>query len=357
MPGRNEPCACGSGHKFKRCCHASVALLDAAERLLGQLSDHARHAHSETYRAGLAAFYEGAPQRFGMFGPTAGEARRAERWLLLDGVEPGAPSVLDCLRGEGGWAVDALERSSLRLLRLAPGSASCPLSGSEQRMLASSSADVMGGGLVVARCVPLEGEAVGLLSGVCAVAGEVEDELLELARSSVGEVDVGFRLARAAVNWPEERLHTTEGEEVEDHTVAIEAPGFDQVCARLAAHPRLVAIPEHERDEPEVECWTLLPAATPPRAAPPVLPGVRWELDEDERLDPPPLASVQLDPYDGRLWLFAATGARMARAEVELRGLLDGLLGDTTINSFDCSRTPLWQRLRSGRFASLDGPA
>lgn len=347
MPGRNDPCTCGSGRKFKRCCQPSVALLDAAERMLGQLSDHCRHAHPATYRAGLNAFYDGAPQRFGMHGPTEEEARRAERWFLLDGVEPGEPAVLRCLSAEGGAAPVALERSGLRMLRLAPGGATCPLSGSAQRVLRSSSAEVDAGGLVVARCVPLDGEVVGLLSGACPVAEEVEHELLALARSSA----TGRELARAAVNWPEERLHTAEGEEVEDHTLAVDLLAFDSALTRLSTHPRLVVIPEDERDEPEVESWSLLPASPPQRGAPPALPGVRWQLDEEEGLDPPRLAGVQLDPFDGRLWVFAATRSRMETTERELRALLKGLLGDTPIRTVDSSRTPRWHRLRMDRLA------
>ena len=116
MPGRNNPCHCGSGRKFKRCCEPSIALLDAAERLLARVSEHCRHEHPATCEAALSAFYEGAPRRFGLMGPTATELRQAERWYLLDGVDPGEPPALECLREEADSpAFAALERSRLRL--------------------------------------------------------------------------------------------------------------------------------------------------------------------------------------------------------------------------------------------------
>lgn len=378
MPGRNEPCHCGSGRKFKRCCHALVAILDTAERLLDQLSDHCRHEHPATYRAGLIAFHEGAPQRFGLAGPRPEEMRRAERWFLLDGVRPDDPPPLECLREQRPPGFAALARSRLRLLRLgdgapprtavaAPGTgdasdlpasgveATLHAGGQDERVLASSAAasEVEPGELVVARCVPLASGVTGLLSGVCAVAPEAEENVLALARSSAegahhgGRRALGADLARAAVNWPEERLHTAEGEEVEDHLLVIEVTDLAAAASRLAVHPRLVLIPESERDEPDVDSWTLLPATAPTRIAPPVIGGVRWELADDEELDLPPVARVDLDPFDERLWIFAATRSRMERAEQELRSLLGGLLGDTADRDTELpSRTPRWQALR-----------
>lgn len=380
MPGRNDPCFCGSARKFKRCCHASVAMLDAAERLLDQLSDHCRHEHPAFYRAGLIAFHEGAPQRFGLIGPQPAEMRRAERWFLLDGVDPDDPPLLECLREERPPdAFAALEHSHLRLLRLgdgAPPRTAVAVSGEarglsasgvdailradragwrEERVLASSAAasELAAGALVVARCVPVATGIIGLLSGLCTVAPGAEEDVLALARSSAehayhgGRRALGGELARAAVNWPEERLHTAEGEEVEDHLLAIEVTDLAAAAARLAIHPRLVLIPESERDEPDVDSWRLLPATAPTRIVPPVIGGVRWELADDEELDLPPVARVDLDPFDGRLWVFAATPSRMDRAEHELRGLLDGLLADTAIRDADSrSRTPRWQRER-----------
>jgi hypothetical protein len=49
--GRNDPCPCGSGQKYKRCClpkdqaAASAALADAAEKRVANAAHHDHHHH------------------------------------------------------------------------------------------------------------------------------------------------------------------------------------------------------------------------------------------------------------------------------------------------------------------------
>ena len=98
--GRNDPCPCGSGTKYKRCCMARDQAREAEEREHAGATERAIRWLAETHRDAMVAAYE--TLRISL----AGEARRAAldaldaetqsllrinlmEWLLAEGSLPG----------------------------------------------------------------------------------------------------------------------------------------------------------------------------------------------------------------------------------------------------------------------------
>ena len=80
-PGRNDPCHCGSGNKYKKCCLAK----DAAAQALPDRSDDERGISVERFKSTLAAIMAGA----GANGDEDGDALMDASNAVVDLVHAG----------------------------------------------------------------------------------------------------------------------------------------------------------------------------------------------------------------------------------------------------------------------------
>lgn len=129
-PGRNDPCPCGSGKKYKKCClrrAASPAVVDAqaaaVERALGFLGTRYRRAAE----AALDSFPgdEDGPFELPELAPEIEEMLETARleWLLAEAkleVRGRLASAWELLTGPGGPPLPVAEREALRELAERP---------------------------------------------------------------------------------------------------------------------------------------------------------------------------------------------------------------------------------------------
>jgi hypothetical protein len=140
-PGRNEPCPCGSGKKYKNCCaKAAVQALQAAHahdgavpRALDWLSRH----HHKAFAAALQRAIDKAA--YACFDDDADAAQRAmaglddeawqqvqinlSEWMLAEGdieVDGGERRVSELLIGPGGPLLEVAQRAWLEQLAQRP---------------------------------------------------------------------------------------------------------------------------------------------------------------------------------------------------------------------------------------------
>lgn len=358
--GRNEPCPCGSGAKYKRCCLNREL---EVERLVAELEEAVDEIAQDTWlrneswcRAQFGEFYDGGLEAFGLLGPSEAELLEAHLWFLLDcPLSTGETPLWRARRESTGRAIELLARSELRAWRiesrLSPRllSAISPLGGSRARLeLAREPAgSVAPGAVIVARSVPIGPERWALLGGAPVVAPEVTAEFealltsLDAPRGELWRVHGGV-LARAAWAWPEEREHTLEGDVVADISLVFALSDRAAACATLERDPEF---DRHEIVDPSAIQWRWRwdpPAARPPAAEP----GVRFELcPEDEALHPY-LAAIEISDH-GDLWLTAPTRRRLRLAARLLHERLGTLLGPLTdVRAEPPEVLPRWRRRR-----------
>lgn len=373
--GRNDPCPCGSGAKYKRCCLDSDASAvrdpNAAVAALDRLAKLAWDAYPDDCEAGFASYYAGGLPAFGLRGPTAEELQRAEAWLLLDRRLGIGATPLQCLaerlpvRG-----AELLAASSLRLWQIDwPGDGTvargrCPLSGEAVAITTAPARGLRASrGLVVARTIAL-GEARAGLFAIVDVNPEVEDELVAWARQAWDRCQdptgfwrsFGGELSRAASAWPEERHHTRDGDLIRSAMSIWTIRDPERAAECLADDPDMAEQPPEEVEYEGERSWLWRPAAAQPPATLDSSPGVRWILDEDEAGDRPRLARLDVDPYEERLWIFASTPQRLSAAEQRAGARLGRALRRRVERTEDEPDVqPRWQRQRFDRFAQ--GPA
>ncbi len=126
--GRNEPCPCGSGKKYKRCCLPLREEEDRAARILGTALGHALdwlfEAHGEPVQAAIEKDFFAAPDREAirqLFDGLPGDLRETlevnlNDWLLADArIEVGGVrrSAVDLLADEGGPSLEAVARERI----------------------------------------------------------------------------------------------------------------------------------------------------------------------------------------------------------------------------------------------------
>jgi hypothetical protein len=360
--GRNDPCPCGSGAKYKRCCLDRELQI---ERLVPELEVAVEDLAADTWsrdhawcRAQFAELYDGGLEAFGLLGPSDVELLEAHLWFLLDCPLPSGETPLWRARREStGQAIEMLARSELRAWRVesAPGprllSAVSPLDASHARLeLARDPAgDVEPGSVVVARSVPVGPERWALLGAVPVVAPEVVGEFeqlltsLDAPRGEIWRVHGGV-IARAALGWPEEREHTLEGELVADMFLVFELRDGTAARRTLDADPEFDRRLEDGSSDAMGWRWRWDPPAARPPAAEP---GVRFKLCREDEAELPWLADINIWEGDGELSLTAATRRRLGIAARLLHDRLGESLGPLTgVRAEPPEIMPRWKRLR-----------
>jgi SEC-C motif len=388
-PGRNDPCPCGSGLKYKRCCLERqtqlVRLVRELERLVGEIGELAARRWPEGYERAFWEFYGGGS--FGWAGPSAEERLEAELWIVCDRDLAAGESPLDSERRDPGKPTAALE--ALAASRIRPWcieamrsagliTARCPISG-ETATLETGRApagELAPGRMLVARSVPLGERRFALLGRspvvVPAVQGDFGDLLAQLAAKGGTDGDGappslrspdtdrdrlfrlhGGRLSSAAWRWPEERYNTFEGAIATSAIAAWELGDLDAAIEALGREPAFEPTDPDDRDEPEVESWHWIASRGEQPIEPPAELGVRWALCEEDAAAPRRVALIEVDPFDGRLWLHAPSPARLERVEREVRRILGELIGEPFCHDRGSPDSSLrWERERWER--SLD---
>lgn len=244
--------------------------------------------------------------------------------------------------------------------------ATCPVSGEVATLetVRAPSGGVRPGCLLVARSVPRPEGRLTLLGAAPAVEADAERDfealLAELA-AGPEEPELlwrhrGGRLASAAWSWIEERDHTLDGELVQDVHVVYALPDLRRALDALDADTEFDRLRAQDDEETAVWHWVAT-GPTQPTITPSPEPGVRWELCEEDRADPPARARIEVGLYDHDLWLFAPTVRRLLDAEAELTHRLSGLLGERAERYIDHpSIVRRWQRERFERSIRLLPP-
>ena len=356
--GRNDPCLCGSGVKYKRCCLARVSevtrLVGRLEGLVSDIASIAVQNSPETYWTTFAEFYGGGVEAFGISGPTPVERLDADLWIACDRDLNGSGTPLELARERlDGPDLRALSASRIRAWRvtaepLAGAIAATCLATGERGQLEIVRAPVdelEAGRLIVGRSTPLSGGRHALLGQAAAVDPEVSAEFEALLDAPDDRESAGL-LLRAAWNWPEERYCTFEGEPATSAIAAWALPDLEATIVALDRNPDLDPVDIGERDEPDVEQWRWSGRGGA-STAPPREPGVRWILCEEDVVSPRIVASVEVDPFDDRLWLHAPSRSRLAQATADLKRIAGDLLGEEHL--YDPGKpetTTRWQRER-----------
>ncbi len=358
---RNDPCPCGSGTKYKRCCLERetqlVRLVGKLEGLVGELGALAADRWPERYEVDFHEFYGG--DRFGTAGPSKEERLEAELWIVCDRDLGAGESPLASEQRHPGEPAADLEMLSASRIRawhieelLSGGSiaARCPLTAETAILetVRTPAGEPAPGRMLVARSVSL-GEGRFALLGRCpvvepAVQDEFDDLLAQLTAESRDE---GGRLLSAAWRWPEERRYTFEGTVARHTTASWDLRDLDAGIETLSREAAFELTDRDERDEPDVESWHWVASVGERAAEPRAEPGVRWSLCEDDAAEPRYVALVEIDPFDGRLWLHAPSAERLERVEGEVRRILGDLIGEPFWHDSDRPDSSFrWQRER-----------
>lgn len=331
-PGRNDPCFCGSGAKYKRCClETATAALRLGRTLEGRVLELGEAVRAEAMPAWRAEFARrvGPLSRFGTV--IAAEAAWFDTWLVLHGrILDGDRTPLEtCERHE---AVDAL------LERCAIGGwwargTELPLhaagSHAEADVLLHGHHDAFGelddGALVIACTAPVAAGHRAIVGRPVVVDPDVVDEVLVVLASAPEDALL------AALRWPEEREFTAEGDLVQQHfrRYALPRPAVALELLRGSAAAVQADVLGYYEDD---VCFHLDGPVPGEVCAPDAEPGVIWELCDEDRRDPPQLGEVTVSPADEELSLSAPSARRMdaliAALPAGLDAELDGLMSD-----------------------------
>lgn len=331
--GRNEPCPCGSGLKYKRCCleieQCALRVAAAAEARIVELGGWLRQEH----RPAWVAAYErniGSLNRFGML--PAEFAAWLDLWLVCDEPVVGGRTALEAVSGSQPAEVDRwLRRSSLAGWWMR--GCELPLAATpwraEEPLLLHCRQEPLGaltdGGLLIGRGVEVRDGHVALIGRPVVVEDAVVGDVVSVLNRAPSQA------LFAALRWPEWREHTAEGERVQscyrsyslaDPQAAIAALREDSIAS--------------ERDV--VGYWEddVTFAIHGPRVTtiikPAPEPGVVWDLCDEDCGDDVVLGELTISPADAELHLTAPTRSRGDRL-IELlppvvRAQLGALLSD-----------------------------
>jgi hypothetical protein len=367
--GRNDPCPCGSGAKFKRCCldrlDAVAREVGRLETLVDELGQWARRHHRQEYEAAFGEFYRGGWPAFGLAGPDLDEQREADLWLTCDVPLADGDRVLTKASGE--ISVDPLlPESRLRvwsighLLGAGLIRATCPLTG-EQAMLQTVRApagELRPGRLLVARSVPSTPGRYTLLGRMPVVESAVHDDfadLLDQIQVDLEDPDrvwreAGGELAAAAWGWPEEREHTREGDIVAEARVSYALRDIAAVIRAIDDSPLCERSGRDFMDAEVIEWRLRHPRPRQAHARMPDELGVRWQLCDEDAREPSTDARIEVNLDHGGVWIFAPTPARLDRAEQWFTAAFGEILREILDRGVDRPQiVARWQRERWDR--------
>jgi len=129
--GRNDPCPCGSGKKYKNCCgRAAGSAVQPPDGVVGNVVQFANSAHwkaaldraMDVYTEPLAQWSEVGYRSAIATHPELAHAFNLHfhEWLLSDYVDPGLGNVIDVYLQRRGWRETPNGRTWLALLREEP---------------------------------------------------------------------------------------------------------------------------------------------------------------------------------------------------------------------------------------------
>lgn len=351
--GRNDPCPCGSGRKYKRCCLvAGAEALRLADRLEGRIDELGEQVRQEHWSAWLAAFERniGPLPRPGVV--QAEDVAWLDAWLVCH-----APVV------EGRTPLDASERASAADAHLAASAIDawwvrgCGQSLAathwrfEEPLTLHSRYEPFGelceGALLVARGVHAGPGHVALVGRPVVVDDEAVDDLLALLHRAPDKA------LCAALRWPERRTHTADGELVQQRFRSYELSDPDAAIELLRTTPAMtedIEVLTYWDDDVEFKA---VGPEIPEVEQPPAEPGVIWDLCEEDTDDPPLLGEVTVSREERELALSAPTPRRLERLLATLPAELRDTLGEVTDEYADLP--DVLPRLRRQRMAELVG--
>ncbi len=289
--GRNDPCLCGSGRKYKKCClvaHESAARpappderTAARERALLALGRWVRRGELDEVRAAAFDRFSGGDARLDDE-PSADEEEKYFSYLCFDHVLPDGRSVAQMFLEGVGCRLDAEERHAIERLvaaRLRPyqvaevvldeGLRLLDLSTDERLFVSERSAthQLCQWDLLAARVTRFEDGRRELDGSVYILPVELKDKLLGLLRGAhkavrrkapTAEDDLIWRMSSPLIHafWlayvvfaPPPRVVTAEGDPMELGRVAYDVIDAQAARAALEAHPEI------ESDERDSWVW------------------------------------------------------------------------------------------------------
>jgi hypothetical protein len=237
--GRNEPCPCGSGRKYKRCClgnaQAAIRLAVAAEARIDELGDITR---DKAWPQWLEA-YETRFVATGRFaGVPADIARWLDLWLVCDGAVIDGRTPLEAFgAGEPDPIDERLAASVIGAWWIGGGRApivATTWTRAEPAMLhlrhePLGSAEE--GRLLVGRGIALGDRDIALVGRPVVVDPEAERDVLAVLREAASDALI------AALRWPEVRYHTAEGDLVQQCLRSYRIADPDAAVAQLRQSP------------------------------------------------------------------------------------------------------------------------
>jgi hypothetical protein len=334
--GRNDPCPCGSGSKYKRCC---LEVRRAALRVAAQLEERVLELGSWVLdEAGpeWRAAYERQLAPLNRFGTVSREyAAWLDTWLVCDAPVLGGRTPLEAFPAEPR-PIDAALRRSAICGWWARGTA-FPLPAThwryEEPLALHSSHEPFGelrdGALLVARGVEVGDGHVALVGRPVVVDDEAVDDVLALLHAAPDQA------LCAALRWPEVREHTADGDLVQHCFRGYELADPGAAVALLRAAPGVT------EDVEAVTYWVddvAFEVFGPPITEvvePPHETGVVWELCDEDDADPPLLGEITVSPEDRDITLSAPTRRRVERLLAALPQPLRDSLGAAVSEDLD----------------------
>lgn len=334
--GRNDPCPCGSGRKYKRCCleveRSALRLAAALEERMLELGALVREEAGPAWREAFERHLAPLPGT-GVALPEY--AAWLDTWLVCDAPVFGGRTPLEALPAEP-QPIDAELRRSSIFGWWARGTA-FPLPATPWReeapLTLHSRHEPFGvlreGALLVARGVEVGDGQVALVGRPVVVDDDAIDDVLALLHKTPDQA------LCAALRWPEVREHTADAELVQHCFRDYELADPSAMIALLRATPGVIEDLEVRTYwEDDVAFKVFGPPITEVVEPSPET-GVIWELCDEDVSDPPLLGELTVSPDDGDLSLNAATRARVERLLAALPQPVRDALGPVVSEELD----------------------
>jgi hypothetical protein len=334
--GRNDPCPCGSGRKYKRCCleieRAALRVAAELEERVLELGWLVRDEAGPEWRAA----YERQLAPLNRFGAVPAEyAAWLDTWLVCDAPVLGGRTPLEALAAEPAPIDEALRRSSI-CGWWARGTA-FPLPAAHWRHegpLALHSrhepfGELRDGALLVARGVEVGDGHVALVGRPVVVDDDAVDDVLALLHAAPDQA------LCAALRWPEVREHTADGDLVQHCFRCYELTDPGAAVGLLRAAPAVAEDVEAVTYWEDDVAFKVSGSPITEVVEPPPETGVVWELCDEDKRDPPLLGEITVSPDDGELTLSAPTRRRVELLLAALTQPLRDSLGAAVSEELD----------------------